>query len=122
MASSRSSGSSSQRTRSAHTAATSVSAKFKKSSAYDKLFETHLINHGVYPEGYDYPDRRSTPELDNLDDTRLLLSADRSSLSPSRFPDSAFRSFKAKNRRAVFKNDVMNSVVPIIYGDTDIPN
>lgn len=82
----------------------------------------HLIHHGVYPEGYDHPDGRATPEPDNLDDTRGLLSADRSSLSPSRFPDFAFRSFKEKNRRAVFENDVMNSVVPIICGDTDIPN
>lgn len=122
MASSRSSGSASQRTRSVDTTATSVSAKSRNSSAYDKLFETHLIDHGVYPEGYDHPDGRSTPEPDNLDDTRLLLLANRSSLPPSRFPNSAFRSFKEKNRRAVFENDVMNSVVPVICGDTDIPN
>ncbi|KAK3311472.1 uncharacterized protein B0T15DRAFT_482486 [Chaetomium strumarium] len=89
------------------TKATSLSAKSGKSSAYGHEFETHLTDHGIYPEGYEYPEDRSTPEPGNQVHQDL---------------SSKFRDFKRKDARATFENDVMATVVPIICGDVDIPS
>ncbi|UPK96331.1 hypothetical protein LCI18_007266 [Fusarium solani-melongenae] len=48
--------------------------------------------------------------------------AERASLSPSRFPSSAFRDFKKKNARAEFESDVMKNIIPVLCGDANIPN
>ncbi|KAH7309038.1 hypothetical protein B0I35DRAFT_515389 [Stachybotrys elegans] len=117
VASSRSSASS-RRTKS--TKATTLSRSSGKPSAYGPEFETHLTDHGVYPEGYEYPEDRSTPEPGNQ--AHQDLSVARPSLSPSCFPESKFRDFKQKDARATFENDVMAAVVPIICGDADIPS
>ncbi|KAK0655285.1 hypothetical protein B0T16DRAFT_450998 [Cercophora newfieldiana] len=109
---------SSRRTKS--TKATSISSKSGKSSAYGPEFETHLADHSIYPEGYEYPEDRSTPEPGNL--VHQDLSAARASLSPSCFSASKFRDFKRKDARATFENDVMTTVIPIICGDADIPS
>jgi hypothetical protein len=93
-----------------------------RSSAYDADFEQHLIDHGIYPEGYEYPDDGQTPEPSNLEEIRQRLAQRRPSLSPSRFPDSAFRDFKRANARVIKEGDVMRAVLPTLYGDTNIPN
>lgn len=118
MASSRSDSSS---RRSKSTRATEVSSTTKPSSAYDDAFEQHMIDNSLYPEGYEYPDSRLTPEPQNMDQLRLEYSVARASLSPSQFPDSAFRNFKKKNKTSS-EGSVMRNVIPIIAGDPDIPN
>ncbi|KAM3499050.1 hypothetical protein MY11210_009638 [Beauveria gryllotalpidicola] len=58
------------------TKATTVSSRAKRSSAYDKDFEQNLIDHGIYPEGFEHTDGRSTPEpenLDNIDLSKLVI-------------------------------------------------
>jgi hypothetical protein len=117
MASSRSA--SSRRTKS--TKATDISSTIKPSSAYDDAFEQHMIDNSVYPEGYEYPDNRQTPEPENVDQLRLEYLAARASLSLSQFPDSALRNFKKKNKTSS-EGTVMRNVIPIIAGDSDIPN
>ncbi|KAM3499048.1 hypothetical protein MY11210_009636, partial [Beauveria gryllotalpidicola] len=54
------------------TKATTVSSRAKRSSAYDKDFEQNLIDHGIYPEGFEHTDGRSTPEPENLDNIACL--------------------------------------------------
>ncbi|KAH8757624.1 hypothetical protein F5883DRAFT_631949 [Diaporthe sp. PMI_573] len=115
MASSRSTVSSSQQTK-----ATTV-PKTKTSSAYDDDFEQHMIDNGIYPEGHEYPAGRVTPEPENVDELRLELLAARASLSPSQFPDSTLRNFRKKNKTPS-EGTVMRNVIPIIAGDSDIPN
>ncbi|KAI0550178.1 hypothetical protein F4679DRAFT_222462 [Xylaria curta] len=102
----------------------STDATSKKSSASSPgpEFEQHLIDHSIYPEGYEYPDDRSTPEPGNMDQIRQDLSVPRASLSPSRFPESEFRSFKRKNTRVVLEDDVMDDIIPILCGNTFIPH
>ncbi|KAH6839541.1 hypothetical protein B0I37DRAFT_449448 [Chaetomium sp. MPI-CAGE-AT-0009] len=96
-------------------------SKTKPTSVYDDAFEQHAIDHGIYPEGYDYPDSRPTPKPENVDQLRLVLFAPRASLSLSQFPDSAFENFKKKNK-TVSESSVKRDVIPIIAGNSDIPN
>jgi hypothetical protein len=120
MSSSRSFASSDRRTQS--TKPTSLSSKAKRSSAYDKDFEQNLVDHNIYPEGYEHTDDRSTPEPNNLDDIVQVLSDPRASLSPSRFPTSAFKNFKQANSRVISEGKVMADILPIIRGNADISN
>lgn len=80
-----------------------------------------MIDNGIYPEGHEYPAGRVTPEPENVDELRLELLAARASLSPSQFPDSALRNFRKKNKTPS-EGTVMRNVIPIIAGDSDIPN
>lgn len=120
MSSNRSYTPSSQRTQS--TKATSVSSKAKRSSAYDKDFEQNLIDHNIYPKGYEYPDDDSIPEPSNLDDIVQVLSAPRASLSPSQFSRAAFKNFALANDRVISEGKVMSDIFPIIRGNANIPN
>lgn len=106
--------------RSKSTKATTISSKARRSSAYDDDFEQHLIDYDVYPEGYEYTNDRQTPEPGNMDEARLELLAARASLSPSHFPESAFRDFKRKNNTKS-EGTVMRNVIPIITGNASIP-
>ncbi|EFY93059.1 hypothetical protein J3458_022457 [Metarhizium acridum] len=109
--------------RSQSTKATNSSAKTRRSSAYDDDFEQHLIDHNIYPDGYEFPDDRShsTPEPCNMDTIRQDLLAARASLSPSHFSEAAFRDFKRKNKTNS-EGTIMRNVVPIIAGSANIPN
>jgi hypothetical protein len=80
-----------------------------------------MIDNSIYPEGYEYPDDRLTPEPQNADQLRLEYSAARASLSPSQFTDSAFRDLKKKNK-ALSEAAIMCNVIPIIAGNSNIPN
>lgn len=120
MSSNLSSTSSSRRTQS--TKATTVSSRGRRSSAYDKDFEQNLVDHGIYPEGFEHIDKPSTPEPDNLDDIVKGLSDPRASLSPSQFSTSAFKNFKLANSRVISEGKVMTDILPIIRGSAVIPN
>ncbi|KAI2603702.1 hypothetical protein GGR54DRAFT_459140 [Hypoxylon sp. NC1633] len=89
----------------------------KKTSPYDLAFQQHLIDHGIYPNGYEYPDGTTPPQPDNLDDIHHILARPRASLSPSRFSNEDFGKFKRANTRALKEWQVMSKVVPTIRGD-----
>lgn len=108
-------------TRQNESQAAGSSSNSEATSAYDDAFEQWMIDSGIYPENYNHPNGRTTPEPDNLEQLRAEFSAPRASLSLSQFSDSAFRDFKKKNR-AVPKSTVKNNVIPIIAGNVDIPN
>ncbi|KAK3688962.1 hypothetical protein B0T22DRAFT_164386 [Podospora appendiculata] len=94
----------------------------RRSSAYDADFERHMIDNNIYPEGYGPRDASGlTPESENIDETRVELLAPRASLSPSRFPESAFRDFKRKNY-AIAESTVKRNVIPVITGNSNISN
>ena len=97
-----------------------IFSKTKKSSAYDGGFEQHLIDHGVYPEGYG--GFRNLQEPHNWEEINARLALPRASLSPSRFTREAFLDFKAKNQEALTENTVMSKAFPIIAGTSDIPS
>lgn len=109
MASSRSA-SLSQETRSTKsTKATTTTPK--KSSAYDKAFEQHLYDNNVYLHS-----RKSKPK-NNID-----WHQPRRSLSPSKFSDGAFERFQDEHDHLGSEGDVMRKIIPVITGNTNIPN
>jgi len=95
------------------TGATSVTPRSRKSSAYDKNFEAHLADNGVYMNN-----RRSKPN--NVKDIQSELAKQRASLSPSKFSDGAFETFQRQNEDVVFESDVMATLVPRLCGTSDI--
>ena len=95
-----------------------ISSKTKKSSVYDGGFEQHLIDHGVYPEGYGGVKNLQEPH--NWEEINARLALPRASLSPSRFTREAFLDFKAKNQEALTEKTVMSKAFPIIAGTADI--
>ena len=98
-----------------------VSSEPRKSSAYDPTFEQHLIDHGVYPDGYDYDDNGSVYP-DNWEAINERLARPRPSLSPSRFSREEFRMFAKTNLQALNESTVMSKAFPIITGTSDIPS
>ncbi|KAL9128239.1 MAG: hypothetical protein Q9217_003056 [Psora testacea] len=90
----------------------------KKTSAYNPCFEQHLIDHGVYREGYNDDGGLEAPA--NLEEINRRLAQPRRSLSPSCFPWEAFLNFRKKNREALTENTVMSKAFPIITGDAGI--
>ncbi len=102
--------------------AQTTTSKTKKTSAYDPNFEQNLIDNSIYPDDYDFPDGRDPPRPNNENEILSRLGQPRPSLSPSQFPEKAFRSFKQKNSRALNEDAVMGDVFPVIQGTAHIPS
>ena len=84
------------------------------SGPYSRNFQQRLIDGGVYPDGYEYPDGRVPPEPDNLEEINIILTQPRSSLSPSQFPNEKFREFKRADAHVSKENKATKTVIPII--------
>lgn len=96
---------------------TTVTGRSKRSSAYDKTFKTHLNDFNIHCANHGYADE--APEPHNLQELHDMLRVPRPSLSPSRIT-STFRDFKRHASRANFEADVMQNVIPILAGDSEI--
>ncbi|KAI0398660.1 hypothetical protein F4802DRAFT_592562 [Xylaria palmicola] len=94
---------------------TSHRSKSRKSSAYDANFERHLINNNIHLPDYD------SPKPANFDSILQDLSKSRGSLSPARTDDAVFQTFREWNK-TVSEGTVMRKVVPLLAGDSLIPN
>ena len=88
----------------------------KSKGSYDPNFAQNMIDRGIYPKGYVPYDRHSAAEPNNLDAITRALLVPRASLSPSRFPETAFREFERANDRAMNEARVMAEVFSIIEG------
>ena len=91
-----------------------TSKKAKSTSPYNRGFEQHLIDHGIYLEN-----RARAPE--NFKEIKERLAVPRSSLSPSRFSEAAFEAFQASSMRAKDEDDVLRAIFPVI-SSTDQDN
>ena len=85
----------------------------RKSSAYHRDFEQHLIDHGIHPNN-------RTQKPHNWDEIQQKITQPRLSLSPSKFSDGAFETFQRANDEALTEAMVMRKPFPIILGDADI--
>ncbi len=99
-----------------------TTSKTKKTSPYDPNFEQNLIDNGIYPDDYDFPDGRDPPRPNNENEILGRLGQPRSSLSPSQFSNKEFRTFKQTNSRALNEDAVMGDVFPVIQGTARIPS
>lgn len=88
-----------------------------KSGPYDRNFQQNLIDGGVYPDEYDYPDSRVPPQLVNWEEINQRLTRPRPSLSPTQFSDGKFRKFKRADAHAFKKKQITTSVIPTIKGE-----
>ncbi|WEW61538.1 hypothetical protein PRK78_007028 [Emydomyces testavorans] len=90
----------------------------QSTGSYSLGFEQHLIDHGVYPDGYEYPDG-TVPELPkNWDDIDGMLSHPRASLSPSKFGVKEFQQFKRANAYATSEKK-LTKIIETLEGGSD---
>ncbi len=93
------------------------SKRSKSTGPYDRNFQQNLIDGGVYPDRYTYPDGRTPPKPTNWGDINRRLSRPRPSLSPSRFSDDAYEKFIQADADVAKEKQVTTSVIPVIEGD-----
>ncbi len=97
--------------------ATVATTTTKNTGPYDRAFQQNLIDHGIYPEEYEYPDGRVPALPDNWEDINQRLMRPRPSLSPSQFSDSTFKKYKRADAHAFKEDQVRMSAIPIIEGE-----
>ncbi|EER36397.1 conserved hypothetical protein [Histoplasma capsulatum H143] len=100
---------------------TKGTTKSTSTTPYNRNFQQNLIDHGVYPDGYEYPDGRIPAMPKNWEEINKTLARPRPSLSPSNFSNEHFRKFKRADTHASKEQPVTTSVIPIIEGDVDDP-
>ncbi|OAX78537.1 hypothetical protein ACJ72_07154 [Emergomyces africanus] len=91
------------------------------STTYSRNFQQNLIDHGVYPEGYEYPNGQIPSTPNNMKDIIERLAQPRRSLSPTKFSDEDFRQFKRADTHASKEKPVTTTVIPILDGNIDDP-
>ena len=84
---------------------------------HHRNFQQHLIDHGIYPHAYKYPDGRIPAKPTNWEEINQRLAQSRSSLSPSKISQDAFEEFVQADAHASKENKVTSSVIPIIEGE-----
>jgi hypothetical protein len=88
----------------------------KSSRPYSCNFQQNLINSGVYPNRYKYPDGRVLLKPDNLKEINEILIQPRPSLSPSQFSNKNFEEFQEADVYISKENKVTKTVILIIKG------
>ncbi|EQL28001.1 hypothetical protein, variant 2 [Blastomyces dermatitidis ATCC 26199] len=96
---------------------TKGTTKSTSTTAYSRNFQQHLIDHGVYPPEYRYPDRRKPSKPSNWTEINERLAQPRASLSPSKFSEDHFEDFREVDAYASKEKPITTSVIPILDGD-----
>ncbi|KAL9115158.1 MAG: hypothetical protein Q9227_000952 [Pyrenula ochraceoflavens] len=90
----------------------------KSTGPYSRNFEQLLIDYGVFPAFYAYPDGRKPAKPNNLDEIKYKMKQRRSSLSLSRFGDKEFERFQEAAAHAKKEEQITKSVISIIEGNS----
>ncbi|KAI8623477.1 hypothetical protein F5Y19DRAFT_468475 [Xylariaceae sp. FL1651] len=88
-----------------------------KTGPYDRAFQQLLIDYGIYPNNYEYPDGQALPPPGNLEEIIQAIVKPRPSLSISRLNQEDFKRFERADAHALKEAQVMSTVIPIIEGD-----
>jgi hypothetical protein len=88
----------------------------KSTGPYDRDFQQNLIDGGVFPDRYRFPDGRAPPKPDNWEEMNRRATQYRASLSPSKFSDGAYEEFVQADADAKKEDQVTKSVIPVIEG------
>ncbi|KAI0413998.1 hypothetical protein F5X98DRAFT_366206 [Xylaria grammica] len=89
---------------------------------YDRAFQQLLIDYGIYPNKYEYPDGQALPPPGNLEEIIQAIVKPRPSLSLSRFNQEDFERFERADAHAFKQAQVISTVIPIIEGEGDVRN
>ena len=89
----------------------------RSTSAYDRAFQQHFIDHDILPDKYAFPNGQTPQRLDSVEEIRHALSQPRPSLSPSQFSDERFEDFQRADAHAFKESQVVADVIPILEGD-----
>ena len=89
----------------------------KSTGPYDRCFQQNLIDGGVYPHAYEYPNGRVPAKPNNWEEIKQRLAQPRPSLSPSKFSEEAHEKFIRADEYAFKEKQVTTSVIPIIEGE-----
>lgn len=93
--------------------------KTTSTTAYNRNFEQKLIDHGIYPPGYKYPDGQKPAKPDNWQELNERLAQPRASLSPSKFSEQDFEEFVEADVNASKEKPIVRLAIPIIEGRVD---
>ncbi|OXV11746.1 hypothetical protein Egran_00493, partial [Elaphomyces granulatus] len=83
----------------------------KNTGPYDSNFEQFLIDGGVYPDCYKYPDSRRPQRSNNLNEVVAILSQPQPTLSSSTVSDDDFQEYREANTYASKEDAVKASVI-----------
>lgn len=100
-----------------NTKPTTNNTVIKNTRAYDRNFQQNVIDGGVYPDEYEYPDGSIPGKPNNWEEINQRLRQPRPSLSPSQFSDDKFRNFKRADTHAFKEDQVTKTAVPFIEGE-----
>ncbi|MCJ1381926.1 hypothetical protein MMC17_005038 [Xylographa soralifera] len=93
----------------------------RSTGPYNRNFQQNLIDGGIYPHAYRYPDGQVPAKPKNWEAINRRLLQPRPSLSSSRFSEEEFEDFIQVDANAAKERQVTTSVIPIIEGDTADP-
>ncbi|KAG9228449.1 hypothetical protein BJ875DRAFT_489859 [Amylocarpus encephaloides] len=101
------------------TRTTTNAITIKITGPHDRNFHQDLIDSGVYPDEYEYPDGKVPPRPNNWKEINKRLAQRRSSLSQSQISDSLFRKFKRLNAHAFKEEQTSISVIRVLEGENN---
>lgn len=101
---------------SSNTKPTTNTTTTRNTRPYDRGFQQNLIDRGVYPHRYEYPDGRIPAKPNNWEEINQILAQPRPSLSPSKFSEEAHEQFVRADAHTSKEDQVTKSVIPIIEG------
>ncbi|KAL9071439.1 MAG: hypothetical protein Q9157_005472 [Trypethelium eluteriae] len=93
-------------------------AKTKSTGPYSRNFEQILVDHGIFPPLYKYPDGRRPEKPKNIEEIKKRAEQRRSSLSPSRYTDEEFEEFQYLTTKSSNEDHISRNVVNTIEGST----
>ncbi|EFQ99615.1 hypothetical protein MGYG_02628 [Nannizzia gypsea CBS 118893] len=100
----------------AEQSSTSKTAKTTSTSTYNRNFEQCLIDNGIYPPGYKYPNGQRPAKPSNWSELNERLAQRRSSLSLSQFSEDDFEEFVEKDANIRKEKPIGRFTVSIIEG------
>ncbi|KAL9095818.1 MAG: hypothetical protein Q9165_001815 [Trypethelium subeluteriae] len=105
----------SARTSTTERTTTGQTTSTKKSKPTDENYAQNLIDGGILPDSYEYSSYEEPPAPLNTNNINRALARYRPSLSPSRFPEGAYRDFVRADKRASNENGVCQTVLPEMF-------
>ncbi|KAF2236504.1 hypothetical protein EV356DRAFT_512731 [Viridothelium virens] len=95
-----------------------ITAKTESTGPYSRNFEQILVDNGIFPPLYKYPDGRRPEKPKNIEEIKERAEQRRSSLSPSRYTDEEFEEFQYVAAKSSDEDHVSRNVVNTIEGST----